>query len=1325
MTTPLTTNTFSTTFKDDFSDSAGFHRILFNAGKALQAREVTQLQTILQNQIQRFGDNIFKEGAVVKPGGPNVNPKYEYIKLNTETNTLPADTSSLVGTTFTAGGISAKVLQVLPSDGTDANPDTLYVQYTNTSSASNFTSPIRMAAGVDMDNGSITLTVQSTDTASNPAVGVGTLATLASGIYYARGHFVFTGDQSKVISRYTDNPTVDLGFIVSEDIVTATDDVSLFDNQGASPNLTAPGADRYRITLFIAIKSEVTSDQNFIHVATIKDGEVFNAISVNDAYNIPSDVIAKRIFENSGDYIVKPFNINFSLDSATTHLQLNVSPGTVVVDGFRASRDFPTTLRIDKPTKTVTVNNDVTPIDFGNAVVVNSNSATANDGLPDLPGIGSSPFATLNLRSAANYGGSTIGTARVKAINHFENKLKFHLFDVQMNSGQAFRNVKSIGTGTSEYFNPELENSKAVIKEPFKTSALFPLSNRRPKAITDMSFAVQRRFTATTTAGGQASITLSTSGETFTNVSDWIVGSDSSVLYPSTLYDNPSIGGNGTQASTITGLPASQDVEILAYVNKGAPSIKTKTLATKTEVIAGAAQLTLSKPDIFDVVEIIKQGDSNTIRTDNFVLDNGQRDNFYGLGKLNLKPGLSTPDACQVKYRFFEHGVAGDVFAVNSYTGQISYDQIPRFRTGTGENIRLRNYLDFRSVVHSDGTFSGSGARVIEQPQPGTLVTSDNEYFLAQAGKLIIDREGVIRFITGMSDFEPVTPNTPEQTLGLYDVYLRANTDNDSDLIVNKLEHRRFTMKDISKLETRLSNVEEVASLSLLEVDTKYLQTLDSAGNDRTKSGFFVDKFCDHTLTDARLSEGHRASIDPLNHYMRPAFYEDNIRLLYDSANSTNTIRKGDNVYMAFDEVTYIDQSQATKSILLNPFAVVIYEGLVNLSPASDEWRDVERLPDKIVTGGTRLASSNAYNWNNWSWSWGGIPNENLAVGSSTNTQRGMVNRIVSEETILDLVEDRVLQTALLPFIRSRKVHFKVQGLRPNTRIFPFIDGVNISDFARTETFVFHSADTTDFGNTLNGLTAHPDGSNTMTSNNSGELTGSFIIPNNDTVRFRVGTRQIKFLDISVDKEKDAGCIARATYAATGFLDTKQSTYLSTRQLNVQGFDVPPPVYHNNNDNNDGNGPSPGGGGYNNITNSSGHYSNSYANDAHTSGAYSNSMYSNDAQSSNNGGGGGGGGGCVIATHGLSTGGFTIMEKAKAEIWCAKKYHGKLLGEAFRRGYRAAGMKHINAGTAESVYQEFKDFVGYGRGVKKGFKIAVNYYWRTFTFIAHGLFLKG
>lgn len=99
-------------------------------------------------------------------------------------------------------------------------------------------------------------------------------------------------------------------------------------------------------------------------------------------------------------------------------------------------------------------------------------------------------------------------------------------------------------------------------------------------------------------------------------------------------------------------------------------------------------------------------------------------------------------------------------------------------------------------------------------------------------------------------------------------------------------------------------------------------------------------------------------------------------------------------------------------------------------------------------------------------------------------------------------------------------------------------------------------------------------------------------------------------------------------------------------------------------------------------------------------------------------------GDCVIATHGLSTGGFSRLEKAKAEIWCAKTYHGKWYGEAFRRGYRAAGQRCIDSGNAREHYQEFKDFVAYGRGVKKGFGLAINYYLRTVQFFITGLFIS-
>ena len=111
------------------------------------------------------------------------------------------------------------------------------------------------------------------------------------------------------------------------------------------------------------------------------------------------------------------------------------------------------------------------------------------------------------------------------------------------------------------------------------------------------------------------------------------------------------------------------------------------------------------------------------------------------------------------------------------------------------------------------------------------------------------------------------------------------------------------------------------------------------------------------------------------------------------------------------------------------------------------------------------------------------------------------------------------------------------------------------------------------------------------------------------------------------------------------------------------------------------------------------------------------------------GGDGGDGGaskddGCVIATHGISTGGFSLREKAKAEIWCERTYHGKWYGEAFRRGYRHLGRKAIEKGKAAEHYQEFKDFVSTGRGLKKDWKSKINYYKRTIQFFLVGLFVK-
>ena len=51
-------------YYDDFNEDKKFLRVMFKPGYALQAREVTQIQTILQNQIERFGSNIFENQVI-------------------------------------------------------------------------------------------------------------------------------------------------------------------------------------------------------------------------------------------------------------------------------------------------------------------------------------------------------------------------------------------------------------------------------------------------------------------------------------------------------------------------------------------------------------------------------------------------------------------------------------------------------------------------------------------------------------------------------------------------------------------------------------------------------------------------------------------------------------------------------------------------------------------------------------------------------------------------------------------------------------------------------------------------------------------------------------------------------------------------------------------------------------------------------------------------------------------------------------------------------------------------------------------------------------
>ena len=228
-------------YYDDFSESKKFHRILFRPSFAVQARELTQSQSILQNQVEKVSDHLFKQGAMVIPGQVSVDTEYTSIKL---TSKSVSSLSTYNGTTLTGNtsGVVAKVVGISVTDGTD--PDTLFVKYDK--SGTNNTDLVFANGETVTSNatGSPTIVVATTHT--------GSAAAIESGVYYINGFHVNVDSTTLVLDKYTNSPSYRIGLSVTESFVTPNDDNSLNDNAQGTSNVNAPGAHRFKVTLTLA-----------------------------------------------------------------------------------------------------------------------------------------------------------------------------------------------------------------------------------------------------------------------------------------------------------------------------------------------------------------------------------------------------------------------------------------------------------------------------------------------------------------------------------------------------------------------------------------------------------------------------------------------------------------------------------------------------------------------------------------------------------------------------------------------------------------------------------------------------------------------------------------------------------------------------------------------------------------------------------------------------------------------------------------------------------------------------------------------------------------
>ncbi len=467
---PQNTNLNSSPYFDDFNELKNYQRVLFKPGLPVQSRELTTLQSILQNQVEKFGKHFFKEGSVVIPGQVAYDPEYTCVQIDDSHLGIPVSLylENLVGKKIKGetSGVTAKVEQYIDNRTSTKGAYTLYVKYQSSSdtdfSRKSFADGENLLLEEDMNyslssirkGASFATTIISTSTAT------GSAAKIANGVYFIRGFFVTVDDQTVILDQYTNTPSYRIGLLIKEELVTASSsDEDLYDNARGFSNFAAPGADRLKLSTTL-IKKSLTdlNDENFIELMRVVDGVLQKFIKAgSDNYNLIRDELARRTYDESGHYYIKPFpivskeclNNRIGNDGSYYSTQLtqqgntpsddlmclSIGPGKAYVRGYEIETLNTTTVDVPKPRTTKLIENESLPFSVGRQVELNNVY-----GSPPI-GISTDSYVKLFNKRTSTVGtenGTQVGVARVydlklKNVGYADSSTVFEssLYDIQ------------------------------------------------------------------------------------------------------------------------------------------------------------------------------------------------------------------------------------------------------------------------------------------------------------------------------------------------------------------------------------------------------------------------------------------------------------------------------------------------------------------------------------------------------------------------------------------------------------------------------------------------------------------------------------------------------------------------------------------------------------------------------------------------------------------------------------------------------------------------------------------------------------------------------
>lgn len=1219
---PINTDLNIAPYFDDFNLEKQFYKILFKPAYAVQARELTQLQTILQNQIEQFGDNVYKEGSIIKGCNfTNLNG-LQYVKLVDKTG---FDVESYVSgpSTDTISGVETEIDVVYELEGVNSglkaniisaargfetrppNLNTFFINYLTTNETSSYKTFIpgellrinrykyngSSLYSTELNVQSINVTLQSNPTGKSFGIQA------AAGVIFQKGQFLFADSQTLIVSKYTDQPNnISVGYEVIESLVTSLQDSSLYDNANGSSNENAPGADRLKlIPVLVAKETPVGNiDKDFFTLIRYQNG---SAVLLRDVsqFNAIGEELAKRTYEESGDYILKDFVVH--TDRRGADLKALVGTGTAYVKGYRVENRGELDFTIDPVSSTEVQQNQSVSFDYGSYVNVVNISGTVDV-----------TYGTADLK--AGDGSTVIGKGIIRNLT----PSKIYLFGITMTSNTyTFGDVNYI---SSTGGNIEIANN-SVLKDTSKATLIFDTGSLYTKQTTDISIPV--RTSESASVSGNAIVLNAGPNEDFgVDNSDMVfvdaTGTEIEIISYSTSLANSVLTINLASGSAPAGeLYFNKRIQAATPYNKviATPYIKVTYNSAKTKYSLGF-------PDVFAIEDIYDS--SGTRYTDSFRLKTNQKDGYYDISYMEYIPGRPQPSngTLTIKLNVFQINASTGkyFFTINSYpiddttdplpAGKIRSNQVPVYISSNKTEYNLRDCFDFRPYADKDPlanyTANASTAPTITAIADSTIPTfsgtdylipaldqfaiTDIESYLSRIDCITVDSYGNFAIVKGTESSVAVPPKVGPDQLVISEITVPGfpALSKQESIQQNKLDYavrakaqgvKNYTMRDIAKIEKKVNTLEYYVSLNQLEQDVENLLITDENGLTRFKNGYIVDPFNDIKIGNLQDTD-FSAAVHFDKKILTPSLKTFPLDLKYKSSSSATIFPS-----TLTPEVATLSRN-SYEALLSQEYATGFrncvsnfwkYNGVGALSPNHDMAHDtttnpvtldidlatpfrdfVENLQQFVPLTGT--SREIVGEWAPARRGFLGLFGRRRAgLIEQTTTRTLEINEITNSQHIGDFVSN----IEFSPYMRSRDVKIFMSGLRPDTRHYFYFDAVNVNSNVTPGTAV----------NTLRDIQKFGQAGDPVITDSNGVLRAVFTIPRET---FFVGERVLTISDVDQYESIESGgtsggslkyqayniSIEKSSLTATTRIpDTDIDTVVTTRNLprRRRGFD--------------------------------------------------------------------------------------------------------------------------------------------------------------------------